>query len=130
MDDFDGPERQIIYENTYRMSPLEGTRFSATAVKPIIQKALKEELEGKKFHADESRQTCLKLTDQIKAEVKKLGFPRYKIMVQVVIGEIKGQSVRVASRSLWDADKDNYASASFKNSSLYCVAMVFGCYTE
>lgn len=86
-----------------------------------------------------------------------LDLPRYKIVVQVTIGEMKSQGVRVASRCLWDTDSDNYASYSFKNvsvwvfattlvscaphsllhppplpqqESLWCVAMVFGCYTE
>jgi hypothetical protein len=44
-----------------------------------------------------------------------LKFDRYKLVVQVVIGENKGQSVRVSSRCLWDTDTDNYASFSFKN---------------
>jgi hypothetical protein len=41
--------------------------------------------------------------------------PRYKIIVQVVLGEMKNQGARVASRCLWDTDTDNYASVSFKN---------------
>jgi len=34
-------------------------------------------------------------------------------VVQVVVGENKSQSARVASRCLWDTDTDNYASYSF-----------------
>jgi len=44
-----------------------------------------------------------------------LNIPRYKIVVQVTIGEVKSQGVRVASRCLWDTESDNYASYSFKN---------------
>ncbi|CAM9665951.1 unnamed protein product, partial [Laminaria digitata] len=55
---------------------------------------------------------------------------RYKIVVQVTIGEMKDQGVRVASRCLWDTATDNYASVNFKNQSLWCSAMVFGVYTE
>ena len=44
-----------------------------------------------------------------------LKYPRYKIVVQCVVGQNKAQGVRVASRCLWDASTDNFASFSFKN---------------
>ena len=36
-------------------------------------------------------------------------------MVQVVLGERHGAGVKIASRCLWDADTDNYASEVFLN---------------
>ncbi|KAI9190756.1 Tctex-1 family-domain-containing protein [Polychytrium aggregatum] len=59
-----------------------------------------------------------------------LEFERYKFVVDVTIGEFKGQGIRVASRAVWDATTDSYASASFRNATLFAVAMVFGCYYE
>ena len=44
-----------------------------------------------------------------------LEFDRYKIVVQVDIGEFKGQGIKIASRALWDTNTDTYASSSFKN---------------
>ena len=44
-----------------------------------------------------------------------LKFPRYKIVVQVVLGQVRQQGVKVASRCLWDADADNHASYTFEN---------------
>jgi len=43
---------------------------------------------------------------------------RYKLIVQAVIGEFKGQGAFVASRALWDTSSDNFASHSFKNVSV------------
>ena len=45
--------------------------------------------------------------------------PRYKIIVQVTLGEMKDQGVRSTSRCLWDPSTDNYASSSFKNVRTY-----------
>ena len=59
-----------------------------------------------------------------------IAYERYKIIVQVTIGELRDQGVRVASRSLWDTNTDNYASASFQNQSLWCSCMVFGVYQD
>lgn len=56
--------------------------------------------------------------------------PRYKIVVLVHIGQLTGQSMQISSRCLWDASNDNFASYSFKNSSLYGVATVFAVYFE
>ena len=53
---------------------------------------------------------------------------RYKIVVEVVIGEQRGEGVRMGSRCLWDSDTDNYASCVYMNDSLFCCAAVFGLY--
>jgi hypothetical protein len=44
-----------------------------------------------------------------------LDYPRYKIVVQVVMGENKLQGVRVASRCLWDPETDNFATYNFRS---------------
>ena len=48
-----------------------------------------------------------------------MNVPRYKIIVQVTIGELKDQGIRVASRCLWDVSTDNYTSVSYTNVSSY-----------
>lgn len=59
-----------------------------------------------------------------------LGFDRYKLVVQVALGENRAQGVHVACRGLWDADSDNYATYAFKSDTLWCSALVFGLYVE
>jgi len=44
--------------------------------------------------------------------------PRYKVVVQCTVGELKDQGVRIASRCLWDTANDNYTSVSYKNVSV------------
>ena len=46
-------------------------------------------------------------------------FDRYKFIVDVTIGEFKGQGISSASRSLWESTTDSYASYSFKNVSIF-----------
>lgn len=50
-----------------------------------------------------------------KEKVKEIGAPRHKLVVQVTIGEVQGQGVRIASRCLWDVETDNHASAYYTN---------------
>lgn len=42
-------------------------------------------------------------------------FERYKLIVDVTIGEFKGQGIRLASRCVWDTSTDSYSSSSFRN---------------
>ncbi|XP_004644634.1 tctex1 domain-containing protein 2 [Octodon degus] len=57
-----------------------------------------------------------------------MGFDRYKMVVQVVIGEQRGEGVFMAARCFWDADTDNYTHDVFMNDSLFCVVAAFGCF--
>jgi hypothetical protein len=41
-----------------------------------------------------------------------MGLPRYKFMVQVIVGENKGEGVQIGSRCLWDSATDNMATDS------------------
>jgi tctex1 domain-containing protein 2 len=50
--------------------------------------------------------------------------------VQVIYGELKGQGMRIASKSLWDPNFDNWASYTFTNSNIHCTGIVFGDYFE
>lgn len=44
-----------------------------------------------------------------------MNLPRYKYVVQVVIGEQRGEGVRMGSRCFWDSETDNVASETFVN---------------
>lgn len=68
------------------------------------------------------------MADCIKKRLKTVGFERYKLVVQVVIGEQRGEGVKMAARCFWDADTDSYTQDLFMNDSLFCVAAVFGSY--
>ncbi|XP_046853922.1 dynein light chain Tctex-type protein 2B-like [Xenia sp. Carnegie-2017] len=63
---------------------------------------------------------CIKTFQDLKLD-------RYKILVQVVIGEQKGEGVKVACRCLWDSDTDNYAQDIFMTDTFFVLRqfMVF-----
>ncbi|EED87995.1 dynein light chain, partial [Thalassiosira pseudonana CCMP1335] len=70
------------------------------------------------------------ISNKIKDNCKTtLALPRYKLIVQVSIGQMKDQGVRVTSRCLWETSTDNYAAATFQNQHIWASAIVFGLYT-
>jgi len=115
-----------IQENTYMIRPNFRNKFRPVAVKNIIHEILGEELGGKQYNAEETGNWTRTISDSIKDKLKGMEYDRYKIVVQVVIGEQRGEGVKFAARCLWDSDTDNYAQDIYTNESLFCVAVAYG----
>uniref|UniRef100_A0A8C5A906 Tctex1 domain-containing protein 2 n=1 Tax=Gadus morhua TaxID=8049 RepID=A0A8C5A906_GADMO len=112
----------------YSLEPETLFRFKPVIVKACIREILREQLSGVQYEPEEVPALSRALAESIKNKLKDAGFERYKFVVQVVIGEQRGEGVKMASRCFWDADTDSYAEDLFMNESLFCVAAAFGCY--
>ncbi|KAJ7324644.1 hypothetical protein JRQ81_017664 [Phrynocephalus forsythii] len=95
---------------------LSCTRFRSSVVKDCIQEVLKEMLNNVQYIPEEIPPLTKLLSETIRDRLKEKGFHRYKMVVQVVIGEQRGEGVNMAARCFWDADTDNYAQGVFMNS--------------
>jgi len=79
-------EKTQKYENTYITGPEgygEGQKFSRGVVKNVIQKIINDKLTGMAYDNTKASQVGKELSDMIKEKVKTMGFPRYKLIVQV-----------------------------------------------
>ncbi|XP_050758674.1 dynein light chain Tctex-type protein 2B [Gymnogyps californianus] len=114
--------------NTYSLRPGLQRRFKSSTVKECIHAILKEKLANVRYIPEEMPQLTKSLSETIKDRLKEEGFDRYKMVVQVVIGEQRGEGVNMAARCFWDADTDSYAHDVFMNDSLFCVVAAFGCF--
>ncbi|XP_040896505.1 dynein light chain Tctex-type protein 2B isoform X2 [Toxotes jaculatrix] len=101
--------------DTYIIRPNHQHKFKTAIVKEYIREIVRERLSGVQYDPEEVPELSRSLADSIKDKVKNAGFDRYKLVVQVVIGEQRGQGVKMSSRCLWDADTDNYAEDVFMN---------------
>ncbi|CAL8343711.1 unnamed protein product [Merluccius merluccius] len=120
--------RLVQMENTYHMGPSK--RFPVLAVTDILKDVLSSYLQEEKYDAELCRQMTKTISEVLKARVKELMIPRYKIVVLISIGQLGDQSMYVGSRFLWDAASDTFATHTFKNSSLLAVASVYAVYFE
>ncbi len=116
-----------IYQNTYKTEP--DRRFEESAVSSIIQQTLST-LGDLSYDSNRCREHCKTLSNLIEKRVKQLNYKRYKIVCCVTIGELRAQGLHVASRCIWDSEKDNYATASYENSSLFAIGTVYGVYMD
>ncbi|XP_076135323.1 dynein light chain Tctex-type protein 2B [Alosa pseudoharengus] len=114
--------------NTYLIRPNYQHKFKAGVVKECIREILRDNLTGLQYDPQQSPILSKTLADTIKEKLKEVGFERYKMVVQVVLGEQRGEGVKMAARCFWDADTDSYAQDIFMNESLFCVAAAFGSY--
>ena len=117
-------------ENTYRLAPDDDGKFNVGRVEKALNSILDSFLSAEDYQPDKCAKMAQNLTDVIKERVKDMGFPRYKIVCNVCIGQLANQGVQGASRCLWNKDLDTYASATFTNSSLFAIATVYGLYFE
>mmetsp|Transcript_9253 Transcript_9253/g.27446 ORF Transcript_9253/g.27446 Transcript_9253/m.27446 type:complete len:128 (+) Transcript_9253:116-499(+) len=119
-----------VWENTYIMQPKDEEKFYPSKVTEAIKRVMDDMLKDKEYSVEDAKMWTQDLSNDIKTAVKELNMPRYKIIVQVVVGEQASQGVRIASKSLWDSGSDNWASYTFQNKEIWATGMVFGCYYE
>ncbi|XP_068098584.1 dynein light chain Tctex-type 5 [Hyperolius riggenbachi] len=118
----------VLMENTYQIGPAR--RFPVATVNNILKDVLTSYLQEEKYEAELCRQMTKTISEVVKARVKDLMIPRYKIIVLIYIGQLNDQGMRVGSRCIWDPANDTFASFTFKNSSLYALANVYAVYYE
>jgi hypothetical protein len=125
--------KEIVYENTYITSPDgygTGARFQRHKVQEILRALLKERMDKQTYDPRQAAQTAKHIAEYLREKVKALGCDRYKLVIQVTLGQKQGQAMRIVSRCLWDPSTDSFASEFYENSSIYCVCQVYALYYE
>ncbi|KAH9512396.1 Tctex1 domain-containing protein 2 [Bulinus truncatus] len=117
---------EVAIQNTYIIRPNYSQKFRPANVKELIHTVLGEKLTGVTYSSEDSTALTKDIADTIKFKLKELNYDRYKFIVQVVIGEQRGEGVKVGCRCFWDSDTDNYAQDIFMNETLFCVAAAYG----
>ncbi|KAF0042034.1 hypothetical protein F2P81_005566 [Scophthalmus maximus] len=86
---------------TYLIRPSHQHKFKPARVKECIREVVRERLSGVQYDPEEVPELSRSLADCIKDKVKNAGFDRYKLVVQVAIGEQRGQGVKTACSVWW-----------------------------
>ncbi|NXF40786.1 TC1DA protein, partial [Nyctibius bracteatus] len=105
-------------------------RFPVAAVDDILRDVLGSCLREQPYEAARCRDVARDMAEVIKARVKNLMIPRYKIVVVTYIGQLNEQSMEIGSRCLWDPVSDTFSSYVFKNASLFALANVYAVYFD
>uniref|UniRef100_A0A8C2SU90 Dynein light chain Tctex-type 2 n=1 Tax=Coturnix japonica TaxID=93934 RepID=A0A8C2SU90_COTJA len=119
---------KIKYLNTYRLEPFN--KFQDQLVRSKAQAILTNKLQETKYDAGSSPSLCTSLSEEILKATKEMGFDRYKYVVTVLIAEKAGQSINVASRWVWDVQRDTWVSAECETKTFIALALIMACYYE
>jgi len=71
------------------------------------------------------KDTVKEIQQQQQQQQQRDDVPRRRLVVHVMVGQDADQTVRFASRCLWNADDDSMASATYRNNSLFAVGVVY-----
>jgi len=118
----------VKMENTYQLNP--NRKFPNSSVKNIIKDVLESYLAEEKYEPELAKQMSKTLSEVIKARVKELMVPRFKVICIVHIGMLNNQGLRMGSRCLWDSSCDTFSSFEYRNNELFSVGTVYGIYSE
>ncbi|KAK3769754.1 hypothetical protein RRG08_046861 [Elysia crispata] len=124
------PKPVVKYENTYKSEPDQGTEFLPSKAKNEIETFLERHMADMTYDPTTAAHLTQTIADKVKNLTKELNCPRHKLVSTVVVGECKNQGLETASRCLWDESKDNFATVSHKNKSIFAVVTVFAVYFE
>ncbi len=132
-DDFGASETEITLpkhtrlKNTYHTEPRRPFPYSKG--NKIINRILSS-LEEVEYCPEKCAKLAVDLCDQIRKQVKLVSSPRYKLAIIVHLGQKDDQGLFMGSRCLWNVDFDSFSSATYVNSTLFAIGIVFACYFE
>ncbi|XP_007957472.1 dynein light chain Tctex-type 5 [Orycteropus afer afer] len=124
----DASRLTVQMENTYQLGPTK--HFPVVTVDHILKDVLTNYLQEEEYEPELCRQMTKTISEVIKAQIKDLMLPRYKLIVIIHIGQLNSQSIHIGSRCLWDPTSDTFSSYVFRNSSLFALANVYAVYFE
>jgi hypothetical protein len=120
----------------HRYSFLFNFSFQPSLVTAIMEKIVKEKLDGQEYHPENTPSWSREISDEIRNQMRSfsssffvlilshmlvlcvsllaLNFDRYKYCVQVFVGEQKGEGIRFGFKALWDKDTDDWAQYTYE----------------
>ncbi|XP_076190159.1 dynein light chain Tctex-type protein 2 [Aptenodytes patagonicus] len=125
---FKANRAKIRYANTYRLE--SHNKFRDYLVRDKAQAILTNKLQQAKYDGVSSPSLCASISEEILQAVKELDFDRYKYVVSVLIVEKAGQAINVASRWVWDVQRDTWVSAECETETFIALALITACYYE
>ena len=115
-------------QTNYSIRPHFNKKFRPSQLQDLVNSSLREQLFDKEYEAALVPVWTKEISDHIRENFKQQDLPRYKILVQVLIGEARGGGVKMGARCFWDSDTDGYVTGHYISKTIFAVATVFGVY--
>ncbi|NXY86682.1 TC1D3 protein, partial [Alcedo cyanopectus] len=119
---------KMVNTNTYRLESCN--KFQDNLVRDKAKAILTNRLQEAKYDGASSPSLCASISEEILQAVKEMNFDRYKYVVSVLIVEKANQAMNVASKWIWDAQRDTWVSAQYETETFIALALVMACYYD
>ena len=96
----------------------------------VVEETLRSNLEGVAYNTWDCETRCGTLSELIKRKLEGTNTRLSNVVVMVFIGKLNDTGLEKASHRVWKPDYDSFASAWYKNSSLFAVGTVFATYDK
>ncbi|KAK0082251.1 hypothetical protein PV325_010789 [Microctonus aethiopoides] len=116
------------YQNTYQLH--SSNPFSHIVVDKIVVNVMTEYLTDIKYNPIVCLKLCQNMAMEIRKQIYKKDFNRYKYAVMMTIIEKTGQGINSELGFLWDAERDSYSKYIFETRQFYAIGIVAGVYYE
>ena len=100
-------------------------RLQDLEIQCIVEEVLRGNLRGVFYNSWDSEARSTFLRDIIKQELRRIKLNVANIAVLVMIGEVNDTTIEKASHRVWKPEYDSFASAWYKNDSLFAIGTVF-----
>ncbi len=107
-------------------------RFNVVEIKKLITNITNKWFDDFQYEASTGEYSATKLSEKIRDDLVNIKHKhnRYKLYVQVYLGEKKGQRVNIVAKGIWDPYLDNYATYTLTKENFYCSVIVWGIYHD
>ncbi|XP_019700674.1 tctex1 domain-containing protein 1-B-like [Harpegnathos saltator] len=116
------------YQNTYQLEPIK--KFNAELVDKILINVMRSYLIGIKYHPQICIQICQKMSAEVRDQIYRKFYDRYKVVVIMSIVQKLGQGVRIDFSKLWDIERDTYSTHVIETQEFSAIGLVVGLYYE
>lgn len=124
------PPPNLPRPNTYRMEPDVDYRFRPYKVQDKIREVVVEQMKDQTYNPTTVNDLVKDVSRSVHQLMKNFQLPRYKIIIQTVIGQKHEQLLRITSRCLWDPKTDNMITVNFESKDMFAVVTVYAVYLD
>ena len=112
-----------------KAGPAFENKFKVLEAQIVIKEQLAATLANQTYQPESASEISRQLAEDIKAKLKQTLPPQYKLVVQVLLGEQRGQGIAMGFRGFWDNETDNVARETFTNDSIFAVGIAYAMYS-
>ncbi|KXJ15934.1 Tctex1 domain-containing protein 1-B [Exaiptasia diaphana] len=111
--------------STANLKDFENDLEASEILRQIVSEELHKELDEKSYVNEDCVKQAAVITQAVETRVREITTKDTKVVAVAYIGEIRDQGIEITSQCLWDPESDSFATASFRNKSLFAVCTVF-----